>query len=138
MEFPLDQGKAILSAKISISSARADFLATSCEVGPTPLEVRALIDTGASISIVDEEYLGALRIYPRGFCDVLSFHNEESTPRKFQNYDIDLEILGRQFKNLQVVGARLMSTHFQMLLGRDILVNFDYSFLNSKDTFQID
>lgn len=118
---------AIVSAAIMVSSARRQMLETSGQPVPPPQMIRALIDTGASISGVDPAILSALVLTPTGEADIHT-PSTGGVPVHTATYDVCIGILaGRQgdmhfiSETVQVTATSLASHGFQALIGTDIL-----------------
>jgi len=70
----------IIMVEIGVSDAFAESrFYRQMEQPPRPLSLPALVDTGASLTVIDESVVEALNLIPRGYCDVRSIHLPPST-----------------------------------------------------------
>lgn len=118
---------AVVSAGIMVSSARQQMLESTGQTVPLPQMIRALIDTGASISAVDPSILTALGLTPTGEADIHT-PSTAGVPVHTATYDVRIGILaGREgdvhfiSETVQVTATGLESHGFQALIGTDIL-----------------
>lgn len=110
-----------------VGAARQKALEDAGIAVPAPQMIRALIDTGASISAVDPTVLKALDLQQTGEADIhtpSTAGNAVRTP----TYDVMIAILaGRQgdlhfiSDTVQVTGSDLTQFGFAALIGTDIL-----------------
>jgi hypothetical protein len=93
---------------------------------PTPVVVKALVDTGASHTVVDASILKSLGIEPKRIAKTIT-PTTGATPHRCHTYDVAIHIpLGTAsslFSKLawEVTCLELKHQGFEMLLGRDIL-----------------
>jgi hypothetical protein len=132
MQYGLTRGLPIVPVRLGVSQPHRDYLARNLEAAPTDIVVSALIDTGASLTIVDSSVIERLGLTDRGFCYVRGFDgNLHAAPeaKEYLNYDASFAILadfvsGQEVvvsRALQVVGVDMGHSEFQVLLGRDFL-----------------
>jgi hypothetical protein len=121
------QGPMML-AYVGVSGARGAALASVGQAVPQPIQIRALVDTGASGTCVDPTVLQTLGLTPTGSVQV----NTPSTgpnPHSADQYDVSIAIPGALpthspliIENIPVVCADLLTAQgFHALVGRDIL-----------------
>lgn len=144
-EFPqglVVQGPTI-PVEISIPSALATQFQQDGKVPPTPITGYALIDTGASISSIDDSVANKLELKPVGVHTMGTAGGPVPTNAYLANIsfpgtqvgNIDGEFLGVNltgqgvFATAQVAGtnvavARAANTQLVALIGRDVLMNF--------------
>ena len=111
----------LLPIEIHLPVALANLYVGQNKPIPPPAIGLALVDTGATVSAVDEKYLTALGLQPMG-------QGQVSTPagKQFQNiYLVQMAFPGTPMPTLQ---WRVLGMHFQhgktiALIGRDFLVN---------------
>jgi hypothetical protein len=110
-----------------VSTARHQMLTAIGQQVPDPQPIRALIDTGASISGVDPTVLAALGLSPRGQADVISTTSGAS-PISVPTYDVCIGIYAARHGDLhfisdtvQVTATDLSARGFDALIGTDIL-----------------
>jgi hypothetical protein len=132
MLYGLTKGLPIVPVRIGISLPYRQYLTRSLERCPNDQIVYALIDTGATLTVIDSSIVAKLCIPDRGYCTVRGFDgNLHAAPeaKMYLNYDVSLAILSSGSDSqevvvsnaLQVVGADLGHKDFQMLLGLDVL-----------------
>ncbi len=111
---------------MNVSKARYEALQTAKQPTPVGEKVRALLDTGASVSCIDPSVVTALSIPPHGTC-LLNTPTTGDTPQTVNLYDIGIGIPGSTapplvFETVEVAESDLFRRQgFHMLLGRDIL-----------------
>jgi hypothetical protein len=118
---------AVVNAGIMVSSARQKMLQDSGQPIPPPQMLRALIDTGASISGVDPSVLAALGLTPTGEADIHT-PSTGGTPVHTATYDVCIGILAARegdlhfiSETIQVAATPLEAQGFQALIGTDVL-----------------
>lgn len=117
----------LVDAAVMVSAARHQALQDVGETPPTPQRIRALIDTGASISGVDPSVLNALGITQTGEAEIHT-PSTAGSPVTTATYDVRIAILaGRPgdmhfiSDTLQVASTDLVAQGFQALIGTDVL-----------------
>jgi hypothetical protein len=131
MQYGLTKGLPIVPVRIGVSQPHREFLERSMERVPSDLILRAWIDTGASVTLVDNAQIRRLCLPDRGVCNVRGFDgNLHASPetKVYLNYDISFAVMDPTGKQevvvssaLQAVGADLGHPDFDVLLGLDIL-----------------
>ena len=118
----------ILNAFVGVSEQRRQALQDAGLPVPPPVNVRALVDTGASCTCVDPSVLIALSLTPTGSV-LIHTPSSGATPVIMEQYDASLLIPGADpthfpliLRTIPVVSAELLATQgFEVLIGRDIL-----------------
>ncbi len=94
---------------------------------PLPQSIRALIDTGASISGVDPSVLSALGLTPTGNADIVST-TSGAAGVSVPTYDVCIGIYAARqgdlhfvSETIQVTATHLTGRGFQALIGTDVL-----------------
>jgi predicted aspartyl protease len=111
---------------VGASAARTQALTAANQPIPTPQNIRALIDTGASHTCVDPMVFTALGLQPTGSTPVLT-PSTGATPINADTYDVGIVIpngtqQGLIIPNMPVSASELFQAQgFHALLGRDIL-----------------
>jgi len=119
---------------VEVCVGHSDAFREQCERNldsvPPDIKVKALIDTGASITVIDSGLVRRLRLRDRGVCRVRGFDgNLHAAPaaREYLNYDISIAIPDAEgvpivrIGDLQSVGAPLNCEDYEVLLGLDVL-----------------
>lgn len=120
----------VLDAFIGVSGPRLAALTAASQPVPSPVPIRALVDTGASCTCIDPSVLQSLGLQPTGTVSV-NTPSTGATPHTADQYDVGLVIPpgnippGAQplhFPTIPVVAAELLAGQgFHALIGRDIL-----------------
>jgi len=146
MSFTLVNGLPIVSIRLGVSEAFKSHCDRQMEPYPEDLQVRALIDTGASITVIDDQLVSRLCLRSKGFCKVRGFDNSpdgSASHKEYPNYDVSLSIWKTttettlHIPDLQVVAVPLDCTDYDMLLGMDVLRRCTLHFHFSDNFFDI-
>lgn len=128
---------ALLDAVIGVSTPRHAALVAAGQIIPNPVPIRALIDTGSSITCIDSSVLQALILTPAGNTQI-NTPSTGSNPVNADLYDIGLLIppgattqIPLLIGTLPVICAKLVSQGFQALIGRDVLAQCVFSYNGS-------
>ncbi len=120
----------LVNAAISVSKVRSDALQLEKRPIPPPVNVRALIDTGASGSCIDPSIRTQLGLTPTGTTKAHSPGTKKDAPHDVDQFDVGIFIPGltatsRAFyiPTVQVMEFDLDHQGFQVILGRDILTS---------------
>ncbi|OQA61465.1 MAG: hypothetical protein BWY41_00145 [Candidatus Atribacteria bacterium ADurb.Bin276] len=110
----------LLWVEVSVPSAISQVLNSQKQIIPNPINGKALIDTGASKTCVDESILKTLNLKPVGENEIAT---PQGTDKKFE-YPVKLEFPGSPIPPLEfnsVIGVDLKAQDIAVLIGRDIL-----------------
>lgn len=118
----------VISVAIGFSGPRSAFLQASGGTIPTPVMVRALVDTGASGTAIDSSVVTALGLAPTGSIPVHT-PSTQGVPHYCNQYDISLWFLQSPPQStahnmaltMPVIETDFTGQNFRALLGRDIL-----------------
>ncbi|MEX1129230.1 MAG: aspartyl protease family protein [Vicinamibacterales bacterium] len=118
----------MLNAAVGVSAARAKALTAEGQAVPALVNIRALIDTGASCTCVDPSVLVALGIPATGTA-TMNTASSGQTPHVTEQFDVALAIPGATatdqplvIQAIPVVAIELLAAqNFHALIGRDIL-----------------
>jgi len=120
------QGAPIINLVIGISGARSTALTAAGQALPPLQNVRALIDTGASVTCVDPMVFAALQLQPTGSMLMLT-PSTGQTPVDADTYDVAILVpngahSGLIVHNMPVCASELfLAQGYHALLGRDVL-----------------
>lgn len=106
----------LLQVKVDLPQALKDVRAISPE--PQPLQVQAMIDTGATGTVIKAKLIEGLKLKPVG---VVTINTPSSTGVKCNQYFVKLLLPNNVQIEATVIGAPLKDQHIQCLIGRDIL-----------------
>lgn len=132
----LANGLSVVSANVGVSSVYREVCDNKLEPYSPDIEVSSLIDTGASISIVDINLLKKLRIHEKDSSFIQGF-NGSST--EYPTFDVWLKVISRtghllvEIRDLRVAGANLGDYGYNAILGMDILKTFTLRFLHTSN-----
>lgn len=127
----MTQGMPLISMYVGVSAARGQALKKAGQPIPTPQNVQALIDTGASGTCIDPIVFEALQLQPTGITPMLT-PSTGDIPVETETYDVSIVIPGTVtggtpdppfiLSNVPVSASCLFAAQgFHALLGRDIL-----------------
>ena len=123
---PLDEKGPLLNAVVEVSGARSELLRSLGQNVPRRVVVRALVDTGASVTCIDPQVMKRLGITPRGKTPCLT-PSTGAEHALMDEYDVCLSVYRNinevpcRMENLAVVESVLNPQGFDVLLGRDFL-----------------
>lgn len=112
-----------IQVNLSIASPIAEQLLQKGESLPAPVSGLALIDTGASVTCIDETAAAKLGLPP---VDVVSIASASSASSQCNTYPvrIDLQGLPIGIDATKAIGAPLAAQGLVALIGRDVLSHF--------------
>jgi hypothetical protein len=137
---PTEPGGPIIDVTIGVSHPRELQLRQFQEVVPVPLKLRALIDTGASCSLVTQNVVRWLHLPVRGVTPLRTPSTGE-TPHEASVYEVSLAISlsDDQFRRYGVVPViahnSVIQPGVEALLGRDILQHALFTYNGAGKTF---
>jgi hypothetical protein len=119
----------LLTAYVGVSQARRTALQAANQAVPAMVQIRALVDTGASGTCVDPSVLvGSLGLSPTGSASV-NTPTTGTQPLAADQYDVSILIPGATATHaplhvltIPVIAAELLQAQgFHALIGRDVL-----------------
>jgi hypothetical protein len=155
MSFALTDRMPIVRAVVRLSPVTLRYLESvyRSQLEPWPrsrpkeLEIKALIDTGASVSILDENLVSQFEIEPKGYCSISGFDSTKSPDGKvnqYPNYDLGLKILGAsdsepilEIKIGQIVGHSIGNERFDAIIGMDVLAHCQFQLNGPRAQFEL-
>lgn len=110
-------------------------LRESEEKVPDPVKMNAMIDTGATGTVIREGFTDKLNLNPVG----ISYINTPSTENfKCYNYNVRLLFPNRtSIDGITVIQAPLKGQHIDCLIGRDILSNAVFVYIGYTNQFTL-
>jgi hypothetical protein len=130
----------IVTVGIAWSTARAEVLKRAGTPPVGPIWVTALLDTGASCSVIDSTVVGALKLIQAGTVEAQTPTFDGAT-QTLNLYDVCLAFAKPEIKimsmNLPVAEARLANQGFLALIGRDVLQQCLLVYNGPMKTFSI-
>lgn len=117
----------MIDVLFGITEARAVAVSKQRQLLPEPVPIRALIDTGASCSVIDLSVASALDLAPTGTTSMFTPSTGTTAHNAYQ-YDVSLtctvgDNIPHKIQPLAVVGSDLTGRPFKALIGRDVLQN---------------
>jgi hypothetical protein len=144
LTLPVDpRGRLVVKLYLNVGTVRRSALAQSGQQIPIPVQVNAMIDTGASMTVVEESILkNDLKLLPTG--DIL-VHTASTgaIPVKRDLYRVEVAlaeaVTGTLASNLEVIAVdTLAGLGVGALLGRDVLSTLYFEYKGVSDEFTID
>ena len=125
----------VVEIKLTIGLKLEEILRQKGQNLPSPVQVRAMIDTGATGTVVREDIVKQLNLNPVGTVLI-------STPSSFsvQCYKYLMRILFPNnviIEDVVVISAPLKDQHIQCLIGRDILKLGVFIYTGYTNTFTL-
>ncbi len=141
LSVPLTQDGPIVTVLIGVSEPRKLALEQSGQKVPKQLQIGALLNTGATGTVVDRQIIRRLGLQPRG---VVNFKSTQQgmVPEMSMTYDISLSLANapHQFitSALAVLEGSFALPTYQAILGRDVLghLKLHYDGINRMLTVQ--
>ena len=89
----IDPAGPILRVGVAVSAVRATALGAAGQTVPTPVFIRALVDTGASCTCIDPKILAQLNLSPTGKVSMVT-PSTGANAQVADQYDVGLVIYG--------------------------------------------
>lgn len=115
----------VADVDIGVSKMRAALLRGLGEPVPKPVRILALIDTGATVSAIDERIVKQLSLRPTGSTLINTF-TTGAVPARCDEYDVSIELIhlaatGLIFDPVAVSSAPLQQFGVGAIIGLNIL-----------------
>ena len=114
----LQQAGPVVEVRLAVGSALEEVLKQKSEAVPTPIQIQAMIDTGATGTVVREDLVQRLNLHPVG---TTLIHTPSSTNVSCMMYLVRLFFPGGVIAETVAIAAPLQGQHIECLVGRDIL-----------------
>jgi hypothetical protein len=140
---PLINGWAIIDVMVGVSRTRRSLLRKHNFDEPMPVHVRALLDTGASISGFSPRVFQQLDIAPVSKLEVMTPSTTSQNPHLCDIYDVSLSLVAngslRPFPDVMVMEADcwLPNEGIEALLGMDILKRCHFQLWGPEGNFNL-
>lgn len=125
----------VLPVQVGIPTALAKQMEAEGQTPPPPEEIPALVDTGASITAINIETAQRLGLQATGSMQIGGATGSANQPVYAAMLKIPDPFI--EFDPIQVAGAQLSGTPFQMLIGRNILCSMMLSYDGRKGRFSL-
>jgi hypothetical protein len=114
----------VLTLVIGVSKPRADALLAAGLPVPSSVQIRALIDTGASSTCVEDGALQSLSLVPSGAISITT-PSTGSNPVTCNQYDVGVfvvhPVIALGLDTMPIIECQALGGGIQALLGRDFL-----------------
>ena len=121
--------------RIGVSEPAAHLLRQESKPVPNPVEIPALIDTGASGTAVKPEVIRQLQLTPRGVTNIAT---PSSAAHPCNVYDVSLTFAnGVVVPVITVIEVPLEGQVIQGLIGRDVLAHGILIYSGYTNTFSL-
>lgn len=118
-----------------MSSVASEVLIKKRERVPAPIEVTALIDTGASATCVNPEIVKSLGLIQRGVTQIAT---PSSKAHPCDVYDASIHFPnGVEVPTIQIIEAPFEGQNIQCLIGRDVLAHGVLIYIGYINQFSI-
>jgi len=124
----------LVEVRLAVGSVIEEVLRKDDQLVPTPILVNAMIDTGATGTVVREDIPAQLGLDPTG---VTSINTPSSTDVECYEYLVRLLFPNRVLVETTVIGAPLKGQHIQSLIGRDVLRHGVFIYIGYTNTFTL-
>jgi len=140
---PVDPAGPLVNAVVSISEARRATLLERNLPIPELRVIRALVDTGASFTLIEPAVINLLSLSPTGTIEIVTPSTGQNV-HTTETYDINLSIYAAEtdpplvMPNLRVATAELfLRQGIHALIGRDVLRRFILIYNGSTNEFSL-
>ncbi len=124
----------VMAIEIAVSSSAAAILETSGMSIPAPISISAMIDTGASVSVMRQGMGARLGLQPTG---VVFVHTATSIIVRCPEYSVRLLFPTSIAFDTTLVELPLESQQIGCLIGRDNLARGVFIYLGSDNAFTL-
>src|SRR3989338_4791731 len=129
----LQQVGPVCRIRVGISSTAQEVLSQRAEAISSPVEITALIDTGAAGTCINPDIVRTLGLVSRGVTQIAT----PSTRAHLCNiYDVSLHLPnGVTVPTIGVIETPLEGQNIQCLIGRDVLAHGTLIYIGYANTF---
>ena len=125
LTLPVTSNGPLLEFLCGVSQPRARALQRANLPIPAPVSIRGMVDTGASITVIDSSVLLALGVDSTGTTPVHTPSTSSGSPHIANLFDVSIALvhptMTRAFSAVAVIEVPLAHQGIQALIGRDIL-----------------
>jgi len=132
----------VITTFVSVSRISREIMLAQGKAVPNSVQVRALIDTGATFTCVDSAVVARLNLVRTGTMSVLT-PTTGAIPQLLPQYDVDLQFVSPTsqvlppLEDVSVLQALLSAQGIQALIGRDILARCLFVFDGPSNSFSL-
>lgn len=124
----------IVEVRLAVGSALETALQQANQNIPPPVQVVAMIDTGATSTVVREDLIQQLNLNPVG---VTLIHTPSSTNVQCFEYLMRLVFPNNVVVETVAIAAPLQGQHIQCLIGRDVLSLGVFIYIGYNNSFTL-
>jgi hypothetical protein len=135
---------AVIEIIVDIDGPRAALLKRHGMTAPTPVAVRAQIDTGSALSAIDQSVIESLELKPVGKRKVLTPSTPKDKPHVCNEYAVSISLHHKGDQQTVYYGTMVViETEFHTeegihaMVGRDILRSHDFFYSGRSGTFTL-
>ena len=142
LTIPMGADGPIVEIGVTVSLPRQTAMTTQGIPAPPPQLVRALIDTGASCTCIDNGVIIQLGLQPTGTAQMVT-PSTGSIPTTVNQYDLaiylfmDNQHVHQMAMTIPVIGADFSSQTIDALIGRDLLSEGGFFYNGTTNTLTI-
>lgn len=124
----------VVEVRLVVGSIIEDVLRRDGQSIPAPVQTLAMIDTGATRTVVREDIVGQLNLNPVG---VTLINTPSSANIQCYEYLMRLLFPNNVIIQAVVIAAPLQGQHIQCLIGRDVLHHGVFIYTGYINTFTL-
>lgn len=137
----LNKGFAFITIHLCVSnSGWHELHAQGMEI-PEPIQMKALIDTGATATCIEKRHLEALKIQPRGTGSAQTASQCLDKRIRMRRFEADIVLeptsFSQKHQNLAVYELPQIFDDVDAIIGTDILANYDFHYDGLNGTFTL-
>jgi hypothetical protein len=140
LTLPLVADGAVVDLLVGVSEPRRLALVAANQPVPAPVQIRALIDTGASVTCIEDSAIQPLGLIPTGIAQMVT-PSTGAAPVACNQYDVSLLLihpaLARLFPAAPIIECKPLSPNFRALLGRDLLAHCLFVYDGQANRFSL-
>lgn len=125
----------IVEIQLWVSDALQNVLISANQAVPQPIRATAMIDTGASRTVITPSIVQSLSIQPVGVAHMIT--PSTTTPVPCHEYDVRILFPSNVITPTIAIEASLIGQHIQCLIGRDILSRGVLIYIGYTNTFTL-
>lgn len=124
----------VVEVRLAVGETIEKVLHQDNQEVPTPVQVLAMIDTGATGTVVSKDIVKQLNLKPVG---TTLISTPTSTNVKCYEYFVRLLFPNTIFADAVIIAAPLQGQHIQCLIGRDVLRHSVFIYTGYINTFTL-